>query len=59
MSPLTESTLYGSSPLPRLKMALTLLLPSIVTAHDPEPPQAPDQPMKVKLAAGVAVKVTA
>lgn len=41
-----------------VKVAVTDFLLLIVSSQTPVPPQAPDQPLKVEPAAGVAVNVT-
>ena len=42
----------------KLKFAITDLLASMFTVHDPEPEQAPLQPVKIESVAGVALSVT-
>ena|ERR1035437_4347761 len=42
----------------KVKVAVTALFAFIVTVQEPVPAQAPDHPVKVEPAAGVAVRVT-
>ena len=42
----------------RLKVAVTFFAPFMVTEHVPVPVHAPDQPPKLELLSGTAVKVT-
>ena len=55
-SPSPKLTL--KSPGKAIKLAATLLAPSIVTEQAPVPEQSPDQPVKVEPEKAVAVKVT-